>query len=228
MIASGESSVNPERDLAYLTLVSSKDEAEEEVRRMSMSGAGPPPLINYVDDTDKMDLDQKPTVVPEPDDNASEATLVGEDLPPPYPGSNEEDYVMVHIDARASRTEDKENLSPNKEALPGFIGPLRAPLHNVTVNKAWDTSEKHSESIQESMEAQAPLTPPPEMPERPPPIPPRPKRDIPVKADMMMFGRQQDVTECIGNVMFQLEAAIKPEAIDENGEQIDIVKRYVM
>lgn len=44
------------------------------------------------------------------------------------------------------------------------------------------------------------------------------------KIDMTLFGRQQDVTECIENVLFQMEAAFKPTGFDEDGEQIDIVK----
>lgn len=177
-----------------------------------MSGAGPPPLISITDsDNDRMEIDQKQSSIPEPDDNASEATLVNEDPPPPYSGNNEEDYVMVHMDAKSSQ--DKENLAPKEEIPVGFIGPPRPPLLDVFMNEAQSTTEMG-----------APLTPPPEMPDRPPPIPPRPRREEPPQGDMM-FGRQQDVTECIGNVMFQLEAAIKPERIDENGEQIDIVKK---
>ncbi|CCH46847.1 Ubiquitin carboxyl-terminal hydrolase [Wickerhamomyces ciferrii] len=39
------------------------------------------------------------------------------------------------------------------------------------------------------------------------------------------IGRQQDVTECIGNVLSQVEAALKPEGFDEgDNEQLDMVK----
>jgi ubiquitin carboxyl-terminal hydrolase 25/28 len=39
------------------------------------------------------------------------------------------------------------------------------------------------------------------------------------------IGRQQDVTECIGNVLSQVEAALKPEGFDESDhEQNDLVK----
>jgi len=39
------------------------------------------------------------------------------------------------------------------------------------------------------------------------------------------IGRQQDVTECIGNVLSQVEAALKPEGFDnEDNEQQDMVK----
>ncbi|KAI8366547.1 hypothetical protein BD560DRAFT_400644 [Blakeslea trispora] len=39
--------------------------------------------------------------------------------------------------------------------------------------------------------------------------------------DTMMFGRQQDVTECMGNVMYLVEAALKPLSKTEDGEQVD-------
>ncbi|KAI5962535.1 UBP2 [Candida pseudojiufengensis] len=40
------------------------------------------------------------------------------------------------------------------------------------------------------------------------------------------IGRQQDVTECIENVIFQIESALPPEYIDkEDGEQIDLIKK---
>lgn len=38
-------------------------------------------------------------------------------------------------------------------------------------------------------------------------------------------GRQQDVTECIENVTFQIETALEPERIEEDGEQYDLIKR---
>lgn len=38
------------------------------------------------------------------------------------------------------------------------------------------------------------------------------------------WGRQQDVAECIDNVLFQLEAALKPTGFDTSGEQVDLVK----
>lgn len=222
LIVSAQSSVTPERELAYLALVSSKDEAEDEVRRGSMTAMGPaPPLINVTDESDKMEIDQKPMSIPEAtgDDDASEATLVNDDPPPPYSGPNEEDYVMVNMDTKPTHIDNKENYSPKTEGLFGFVGPLRPPLQGVDLNEG-------SGGFQKGKEVEAPLTPPPEVPNRPPPpIPPRPKREDSSKVDMMMFGKQQDVTECIGNVLFQLEAAIKPEEIDENGEQIDIVKR---
>lgn len=39
------------------------------------------------------------------------------------------------------------------------------------------------------------------------------------------MGRQQDVTECIGNVLFQLESASEPTCLDTDGEQQDLIKQ---
>ena len=38
------------------------------------------------------------------------------------------------------------------------------------------------------------------------------------------MGRQQDVTECIGNVLYQLESACEPKSLDAGKEQNDLVK----
>ncbi|RIA97236.1 hypothetical protein C1645_814311 [Glomus cerebriforme] len=52
------------------------------------------------------------------------------------------------------------------------------------------------------------------------------KEDKLKAASDMLLGRQQDVTECMDNVMFQLEAALKPLfMIDENEDGQNIIKR---
>lgn len=38
------------------------------------------------------------------------------------------------------------------------------------------------------------------------------------------IGSQQDVTECISNVLTQIESAMKPDIFEENNEQIDMIK----
>jgi len=122
------------------------------------------------------------------------------------------------VDLGKSEPEDKENVPPATNDSPGTLSPGRSPVIDVDM----DAKGNQTESA-----IQGPLTPPPEMPDRTPPsIPPRPAaRRNTVSSDInLMFGRQQDVTECIGNVMFQLEAALKPEKIDDNEEQIDLIK----
>ncbi|ONH76392.1 Ubiquitin carboxyl-terminal hydrolase 2 [Pichia kudriavzevii] len=49
-----------------------------------------------------------------------------------------------------------------------------------------------------------------------------------ISADQFEFavemGNQQDVTECISNVLTQIESAMKPDELDENNEQLDMIK----
>ncbi|CAO3621299.1 unnamed protein product [Cunninghamella blakesleeana] len=47
------------------------------------------------------------------------------------------------------------------------------------------------------------------------------KKKIP---ENMMFGKQQDVTECMGNVMYLVEAALKPEETENMEQTRDMVK----
>ncbi|KAK6456448.1 uncharacterized protein RJT20DRAFT_128351 [Scheffersomyces xylosifermentans] len=52
---------------------------------------------------------------------------------------------------------------------------------------------------------------------------------LPISTDQMEstieVGRQQDVTECIENVTFQIETALSPERLDDDGEQYDLIKK---
>lgn len=44
-------------------------------------------------------------------------------------------------------------------------------------------------------------------------------------ASTIEIGRQQDVTECIENVTFQIETALEPEGSEKDGEQYDVIKK---
>lgn len=52
---------------------------------------------------------------------------------------------------------------------------------------------------------------------------------LPISTDQMEstieLGRQQDVTECIENVTFQIETVLEPEYLEEDNEQYDIIKK---
>ena len=77
-------------------------------------------------------------------------------------------------------------------------------------------------SLYEAAKPSIPIT----QPSRPPPVPPRPNpsEETPSIQEQIRIGAQQDVTEVIGNILFQMECAVKPEAIDKNGEQLDQIK----
>lgn len=202
LIKSDASSVLPERDLAYLALVSSKDEA---VKRTSMSGELKPSVRVIDVNEDLMEIDRSSLV----EDATSEATLVNDQE------SVLDDHMMVDQERQESKPDDKENMPP--------LSPLSSAIDQESRPRDLTLDAQDGKIVMDdNMVVEIPLTPPPDRP--PPPIPPRPERKNTSTDIDLMFGRQQDVTECIGNVMFQIEAAIKPTRIDNDGEQIDIVK----
>lgn len=141
--------------------------------------------------------------------------------------------------------EDKENMPPTKESVRetspethlrplGESSPSRVNEHQGSVTHLKRTPSESTGSNNENSKSseigqggpgeEKPLIPAPP-PNRPPPVPPRPK---PIETNAVQeaeYGAQQDVTEVIANVLFQLQCAIKAESVDESGEQIDQVKR---
>ena len=167
-------------------------------------------------------------------DASSEGTLVEAPAPEAHEDS---DFMMIDsVDKQQQILDDKENLPPMKEdqARPstpendliplGESSPSRANeqprVLEPTIN---DTSEVQNSIIKEN----GPLVTNGPPSRAPPPIPPRKKPEEQKKAiqEEVEIGAQQDVTEVIANVLFQLQCAIKAESTDESGEQIDQVKR---
>lgn len=251
MISASTAQVTPEQELARLTLISSM--AEENIRRQSiLSGhrsslgeidgrplLGPHPPVRQIDIP--MGLEDEaiaPSIeapsdnLPQPvlldlsssssievsateanqneearndDDNSSDATVVGDDG----------DQPMLDHDERVHQhqvLEDKENFPPNK---PGSV-PTTTPEPRLC---PLGESPPPGLIEQPQVSATEPLQPP----SRPPPFPPRPQPEEDKMIDVEI-GAQQDVTEVIANVLFQLQCAIKAEFFDESGEQIDQIK----
>ena len=208
MISSKDASVTPEYDLARLALEPFK---KDEKKRMSTDGL--PPVITLDDGLDtKMDDDDSKDAQTV-DDAGSEITLV-EKLDAK---ANDEDFVMIDSDKKDHVSlEDKENFPPKANST--TLGGGRPVLQDIDMNGPLPNRE-------EVVEPQAPPTPPPDTLDQPPPVPPRPNPK-PAEKDLSVFGRQQDVAECSENIMFQIETAVKPEGHDDNGEQVDLVKKY--
>ncbi|KAL8663826.1 MAG: hypothetical protein Q9202_003511 [Teloschistes flavicans] len=127
--------------------------------------------------------------------------------------------------------EDKENLPPTKTPTgqpptPDFsLKPLAESSPSRTNEQPMATQVNHKpndEPIPKKSEEVIVASPP----TRPPPFPPRPQTEEQKQAVMeeVQFGAQQDVTEVIANVLFQLECAIKATSFDPSGEQIDLIK----
>ena len=141
--------------------------------------------------------------------------------------------------------EDKENMPPTdsthtesggKEGGASDLKPLEeasSPRLNEKASQIqvssdvsnWIDLTGDSEAVLSPTDADktAPTHTPPK---RPPPFPPRPQpqREASDAIKEAEYGAQQDVTEVIANVLFQLQCAIKPESVDESGEQLDQIK----
>jgi ubiquitin carboxyl-terminal hydrolase 25 len=254
MINTTATSVTPDQEVALLTLVGS-DKAETVRRQSMRLGAAPamgrslgeingmpllgplgppppapPPPVPEDADTNGIPSremnDKRPsgssTFTPVDGDNSSEATLVS------HPGND--DFMIIDTETQDKQLrvlDDKENLPPSKDetdapghpALEGILTDTSPSKLNEQPSSQKKETGRESEAILES-----PVNGPPI---RPPPVPPRPvshekKADI---SKEIQIGAQQDVGEVINNVLFQFQCAIKADNFDENGEQIDRVKK---
>ncbi|KAI9791044.1 MAG: ubiquitin-specific protease ubp2 [Candelina submexicana] len=244
LISARASSITPERELARLTLISSSN--EEAFRRMSMASKdgrpslgdingvpmqGPlgPPLPQEME-TQTSQSKQHP-VEDVTGDNASDTTLVE---PPNYDDSG---YMVVSMDEKEQQQEildDKENLKPSNKSLPDQSRSLSKPLEPSSPSRL--NEQEHQRSSAKDISSSNPdlsltngLPRTPDTmspPDRPPPVPPRPLTLEQTKPthDEVELGAQQDVTEVIANVLFQMQCAIKANNIDTDGEQLDEIK----
>ncbi|KAF3939283.1 hypothetical protein ABW19_dt0209123 [Dactylella cylindrospora] len=250
MITSHGTSVRPESPLPRLALNSVREEPSEKVQspledenQVEIGPALPPGMIRGAQDEENqlpfslMDLDPKPPqrqlhVVN--DDRSSEGTLVGDGQDPP--AYDDQGYILVegqniggkedttalveHLEKQAQKTELLHVQQTDSQATDAM-----SIEDESTVPLLQREADDAMEDVPEVKESETILKLLPPIPDRPPPVPPRPVQK-PARKDsnFFSFGRQQDVTECIQNVMFQIEAALKPEGFDSDGEQLDIIK----
>ena len=222
--------VTPEQELARLTLMSST--IEEHIRRKSMLSGhrpslgeingrpvfGPLPLSSA--HAGEPDVEQTGAMGTKATDdegtNENDLGSSSDDTLVEGSAGGDSDLQMLDPDAKEQQKpgqEDKENLAPNKVGSPR----LGTSASRKSKKKPRFPPEKEEKQNQKDGSALSSAPPP----SRPPPFPPRPKATL----DEVEIGAQQDVTEVIANVLFQLQCAIKPERIDESGEQIDQIKR---
>lgn len=134
------------------------------------------------------------------DDAASDLTLLNDSSS----GSGEEDLERNQRPERVDSAGNEARMTPASE--PG------EPMEITSSSQVDDISLAKRASP----------------PSRPPPVPPRPKS--PNLSNALSFGQveniaqQRDVTEVIGNVLYQLECAIVPQRFQADGEQWDLVK----
>ena len=250
LITTPKSSFRPDTEVARLTLLTPKAEI---ARRQSMMSKERPTLISNIHNTamngregiaqsqpahedsvmsDGVFLSAPATEITMDDQasNSSSKTLVN------GPAAIE-DAMLVDTDSKPPNQkmlEDKENQYPSEEndspdiPVGADLRPLGTSSSSLLNKQPTQLLKVDAENVVTGLEdakvvARSVLDGPPS---RPPPVPPRPKPTSDEALKEAEFGaQQQDVGEINGNVLFQLQCAIKPESVDETGEQIDQVKR---
>lgn len=251
MITSASAHVAPELELARLTLVTQPLEAAlrrrstttgnrpslGDINGMAVMGPLPPPIPETASiNASTADKSGEPRMNGNLEnlaaDNSSDETLLGND---PAEDGDQRMFDPNSEDTRDQQQqilEDKENLPPIKEASerPTTPDSTLRPLAESSPSRMNEQPALVAPCHDVSNPID-PITPAPPViaspPNRPPPFPPRPKTEDQKQAmvEEVQLGAQQDVTEVISNVLFQLECAIKADALDPSGEQIDLVKR---
>lgn len=241
MVTSNRTTVKPKHQLGRLTILSSANE-KKLLRRHSTLNSERPSLG---------ELDGLPVQGPQPA-SAPEAPLFdGENAsivtsPQNKTSVNEDDKSssstlvekpsalnsdLMDVDQEASLSDNKENEVPENgaallEASEGSSGLLsdavKSGVDNPTLNEKDSIKQA---TLKEELSSKVP-----EPPNRPPPVPPRQEEnhldESKIEKEVIEMGaQQQDVTEVIDHVLFQLGSAIKAQSLDEDGEQIDQIKR---
>lgn len=243
MITSPTAFIEPELELARLTLLSQP--AEADLRRSSTIGGDRPslgeingrpvigPLALPISDIaeDNINTDSRAA---ENGIESSEPTLLGNDLAEDVTDQDMPDLIPEQSPQQSQKEtilDDKENLPPNEAStersntIEHLANPLAeaSPSQTTEQRPLTDGDHKFPDLHGPNGTKDGVIEPP----SRPPPYPPRPQpeenKDKIIRQEIQM-GAQQDVTEVISNVLYQLECAIKATSFDPSGEQIDQIK----
>ncbi|OWB54903.1 peptidase activity protein [[Candida] boidinii] len=212
MIHTPDRCVTPTRELAYLAFSPSTDEVEFESEELQ-----PKTSDSHLDD----DLSTEWMVVSTnsiQEDNATQK----DDLPDLISINSEserstfKDEVMENEDSAEIReSNDGEEMVTGSSQIKFKENDVAETIDLCTPepaskHKSKDTTEpngKANETHQKRMPLTAKISP----------------DQI---ENALEMGRQQDVTECIENVLFQMESALEPKEFENDNEQIDSIKEY--
>ncbi|KAI9496046.1 hypothetical protein BDB00DRAFT_927094 [Zychaea mexicana] len=231
--------ISPEYDLAYMALLNGRsveNDAPADTKGESSSGSSKkePEQGKAAElQVEKQDESESQQQSADLDTEMTEAQVPGtQEQKQQQPEEVEKEELSPTTPAPVSKTAD----------TPGSSEPLPQVPDNDNINEAVKEEIETAPQPQPDelppayedviMEDERPSIPdkkhlldkplPKPLPGTPPALPPRDPRP---SAANIMFGKQQDVTECMGNVMYLVEAALKPLEKKENGEQIrDIVR----
>jgi ubiquitin carboxyl-terminal hydrolase 25/28 len=256
---SATASIEPERELAYLALVTPQDEAAEVTDpEPAVAGHLPTDAERTSTDTDVTLVDdaivpavQSPSAV-RPRLMSSTSSVLGkrssEDRDDPMLG---EQVTSPSVYRNAFRTD-----SAMSERSDVTTEPTPPPSPVLSPTSAKSPRQEHQNSIRHATremtiepeagllqrapdEAGPPDADVPQVPLEtprpgPPPLPPRrTSAKKPFMADAagggaMMFGKQHDVSECLDNCLFQIDAALDSAKLQQTNEHADsVVKECV-
>ncbi|CUM63290.1 uncharacterized protein PRCAT00000861001 [Priceomyces carsonii] len=141
-------------------------------------------------------------------DDTSNPIIISSQSATPSENDSEDDVEMLDEinDANESRT-DLDNL--NHSDLSNDLIQVIGSDQNIDMKENSDDDNK-SVSGHENVTSNIPKV-------------------LPISTDQIEstieIGRQQDVTECMENVTFQIESALEAESLEEDGEQVDLIKK---
>ncbi|GAA5867533.1 hypothetical protein JCM1840_002542 [Sporobolomyces johnsonii] len=234
------SAVTPETELAYLALVPSREEAEAFAAKKAEKGEKPAELPSP--DLIILDGPDLPAPTASPEEQKSPSILgkrknSDANIDPMLidtPVASAPRSALGEKDL--NRTADTDMADAPSPTSPHFIGSsdersikrgrsvehAQAQAEDLTATEAPDgVVEIAPVASTSTLSEPAKVEPPPLPPRRPEPERAQTKdeqMELQV-SNYMAFGRQNDVTECMDNVMFQVEAALQANAVNGAAEE---------
>ncbi|KAF8336537.1 uncharacterized protein EI90DRAFT_3287565 [Cantharellus anzutake] len=201
--------VLPEVELAKLALMTSKDEemgsGAQETAATSIGSA----------ETDSTLVEANGTEAENPSDIPSLPSHQVSFMSAPSPqvtilGKRSSESRLTAKQEPALPMDVDDSPSPKRRQTTGELGPVSQ--REATLAEDSEMSDPSANKANPSLASSVP-----------PPLPPRNRQ--PSVGDMM-FGRQNDVSECMDNCIFQIEAALQFDSeLGEGSERLNVVKR---
>ncbi|KDQ18157.1 hypothetical protein BOTBODRAFT_52950 [Botryobasidium botryosum FD-172 SS1] len=234
--------VTPEIELAKLALVTSKDEDDEKLASSSNTTATSATMVDSAPENDDMPGLETPDTVADLASLGRSSSILGKRRASgPLERSDPPDTTMSVAEGPGEGESEKDGfvIVPGRERIYGPPLPPPPPVADIAMaNPTSPTADcemkdgsqpELGEAIDRSSQTtltQEAATEKAKV-KNPPPLPPR-RQKAEVKLDMM-FGKQNDVAECMDNCMFQIEAAMQFDTTNASfGEvtgDVGLVKR---
>ena len=239
LIVSKDRAVTPETELAYLALVPSKEDLAAESTEDERSPAQRDSMV--VDEPTPVDASATTDVNMHEGDSPKSPTVLGkrsvdhletenvdvEMRTSPRPEQQQQQQQQQSAEPtstsspKRTQTEESESTTTTTTKAPSRRAPQAHTEMRVEEASDGVTEIRPATDNDNAAAPPAPATAPPgdlPRPDGPPPLPPRPagrtrRQTLEHQVESYMsFGRQNDVTECMDNVMFQVEVALRHNA----------------